>query len=263
MKRRRLLTLLGAAALPVAGCLDTTESPGTPSSDTTAPSSETATESPSFAVENVGTRRQALTSGVHLDVAAHAGTQFVGFDVTETGTPTHRTRLGSQFAVDLDGTRYPDGYDTVTNTLGVVPRVGVPVPDDVAPDEGAILQVDGDAVVDRWALSEETLTALASPAAFVVESVEVPETAEPASFEASVTVRNEGSGDGVFLAEFGAAVVSDVAEVEFAVPAGESVTHTETIPTEGVESVDGDVLPVVYDDGYSRRRREVTVEAGG
>ncbi|WP_254537408.1 hypothetical protein [Halomarina litorea] len=270
MDRRHFLALAGTGTThALTGCLATTDSPGTRTDDGTASPTTTDPDDPTpegdpprLVVSDVSTARMALRSGAHLDVVGDETEQFVTFAVRPAeGTldGVGARELPERFTVELDGVRYPKRSDSVVDTFGDPVTVGVPVPLDVTPTEGRVVLTDGPDAPTDWSLDENVLGALAHPARFTVESFDLPETvSNPNAIDVAVTVQNGGEGGGEFLAELGVATISDVSEIRFDVPAGESVRYDTQLSSHGV--TDQQTLPVVFDWGYGRLRREVPVE---
>lgn len=112
----------------------------------------------------------------------------------------------------------------------------------------------------RWSLREDHRETLAAPVpAFTVESVSVPDRADPDERPAAtLTVRNTGTVDGSFVAALNyLAPLSAAQDVAFGVPAGETTTYDQrlALPGEGEQR-----LAFVWATG--RAERTVRVGSG-
>lgn len=199
-------------------------------------------------------RPSVRVAGTHVDIRAAADTQYLVLRADAEGTAVDDLPL----TVVADGT-------TVAGASVFVGRpesrrdapVAFPVPVAAYDSVGVVLETGDES--DRWDAPEGIVTTLGSAPAFEVESLDVPDSVRHGdSFEASFTVSNDGDREARFLAEFGHGLISDVGEVELAVPVGERRTHTKQIDPPYSDSTDS--VPVVLDRGVARRRVEVTVE---
>lgn len=210
----------------------------------------------SVVLENVSVRKSipALISN-HVDVAAFEGDQFVVADARAVdGSPLDAALFGFDVAGrDVDSKTYlRDGAVSGENPLPLGFRV--PTADYAA---AAITWSGPDDPDVRWELPERIVGALGREPAFEVRRFEVPRQVSVRDpVPATVEVANGGERDGVFLAELGVAVSSDVGETRYEVAAGETVTRRESLQTHGASGE----LRVVLDWGFDRRSRTVNVE---
>lgn len=284
MRRRRLLALAAGLA-PTAGCLaqgpgtasPTTEDPCSSASVPAEPTLATPTETgrtrevadgATATVAPVGVRRLVRTfevdSPVHVDVAGAANRQFLVAVVTvrDDGTPTTPDGESPPVGVSVDGRRDPEGPPYIVGdrygwTAGGT-ALAFPVPVE-SPDAAAVVWGSPGDVDARWPLSDALLARMGRAPAFEVTAFEVPDRVEAGTrFPVRVAVGNDGDRDGRFLAEFGARVVSDVGEVAFPVPAGETVERC-LLADAPEYTEDSGTFPVVLDWGVDRRRESVTL----
>jgi hypothetical protein len=192
-------------------------------------------------------------AGVHVDVRAEPGSQFLVVDA-ETGD----TRVGEiPVRVVADGEPITDRPSLVgrpeEKTAGVL---GFPVPVSDYGSVAVVLESAGETA--RWRVPDATVETLSRAPEFTVDGIELPDSVQSGeSFDASFTVTNDGDRDARFLAEFGHTLLSDTGEVEVAVPAGDRRTHTSTIDPfydEGPAEI-----PVVLDWGLQARHATVAV----
>lgn len=187
----------------------------------------------SLTVDDVAVRIAVVDTGTtHPDPVWAEDGQFVVADFTVEGSDapdpanlnvTCRVDTGDALGwtyVDADGPRDERRQ-----------RIGFEVPSSPAPTAGAVVWTPDQGPDVRWTLSEATLTSLAQPPEFDLQSFSVAD-APGDEVDATLTVANVGDGDGVFLAEVGPAAMSDQGEVEFAVPAGETRTVTRRVRAE-------------------------------
>lgn len=266
--RRDALHLLAAGAVPLSGC------PASPVPPTTStervptldfgethefPDGTTATVR-DVRVERL-IRSYSVGSPTHVDVAWLPDHQFavVEADVAPSDDPRE---LEPRFALDVDGTRHPRGDRRRYRALppGSHKRPGLPaLPVPVA--EASVASVvrlrDGEPAA-RWPLPPGTVDDLGGAPAFVVRSLDVPESIRRGRhFDASFTVANTGGRTGRFLAEFGVGAISDHGEVATTVPAGGGRTYTASLDPYAVGDVDE--TTVTLDWGRERLERRVTV----
>lgn len=286
MRRRHFLAALGAS-LPVAGCAGTDPSTAPTSEErtatppdegtTTAPSTEgtAATSAPtanpetlalgdSFeapggataTVHDVRVRRAVFTLGVHTDPHYRPDEQFVVADVSSSD----RDPL-SRFAIETDGDRRDAGAnDALVSPFGdpTGELLGFRVPAPLEIERGAVVWTGPDGSTAVWPVDSDAVDALAHPPAFEVREFSVPEEVERGSaFDATLTVANDGSGDGEFRAELGATTISDTPELAVEVAAGETVTTNPTIDPYYPE--DADELPVVLNWDADRLERTAKI----
>jgi hypothetical protein len=284
--RRRVLSLAGAALATTTGCNGFVGDDGQPSRgggpfcpaperppEATLPApgegrtvdlddARSATVSFVGLFESVRTR--AVRSSVHVDVAVPPGEQFVvaTVEVRDDGERTTPTTGDEPLTVSVDGERNPAGRPVLVDAYGWEPdgtTLGFPVP--VASADAAALTWTGDGGPARWDLPPAIRSALGRAPAFVVERFETPASVPRGdAVPVRLAVRNEGDRDGRFLAEFGVKLVSDVGEISFSVPAGETVERCFEV-TPSNRYADVEELPVVLFRGDLNRRR--TVALGG
>lgn len=217
-------------------------------------------------VETAVVRRSVASMNVlspaHVDVAAPADAQFVACEVRTDGDPTPAVE---DFGVVADGAAVEGravGWWPASGPDGDLLRVAVEVPVGRY-DRAAVAWRRPGAGTVQWALPRAQVRALGRVPAFDVLRFGVPDSVhEGESIDVTLEVANVGDRDGRFLAELGAVVLSDVGEVRFDVPAGESVSHEETLtpslytPMSGDK---GDPLRVVLNWGTGEMEREVAV----
>lgn len=291
MQRRQLLALAGASWLPVAGCLgadgaapadppsessrsgsETNASDDTPPASTLQPSerrlqlgeSVDPATGPTVTVTAVTVselvRSTSIGSPTHVDVACADGRQFVVLEADATGADGTSVLGDVEFALDLDGTRYP-GPDEQrywalppgTDRPGR-PAIAVPVAD--VTDGTVVWRREPSPV--RWDLPAEIVDALGRSPAFAVRSFDTPDAvARGERIDVAVTVANTGDREGRFVAELGAGPLSDHGEFTMPVPAGGERTHTELLEPFGSE--DAATVEVTLAWGCGRRRRSVAI----
>lgn len=289
MNRRQFLALCGGGSGVIAGCLGhgsvpasettlVTDSPTTPCSDPAVPPKPTLADPGAGETVQLGgdravtvafvdlyrsVRTHGVSSTTHLDVATPADAQFVVAEITVTvdGKPVDPSGEDLPVAIEVDGVRNPADRPVVINELGWTAAgtlVGFPVPDEPADNAAVVWTSDGGGNdTTRWMVPAGIEDSLGTAPRFSVESVVTPSwTDRSGSFPVQVTVSNDGDRDGRFLAEFGVAVISDVGEIAFGVPAGETVARCLFVEPghvpEGYSS-----LPVVLDTGVQRVRTDV------
>lgn len=263
--RRSLLGVL--ATLPLAGCLSTdsptTTTAATSTSDSltatpTATPSEPAIRQPgesfetddlTVTVSNLAVRHGMVKAGtVHPDPVWTDGAQFVLADVAVAGDsdPTDINVTATADTLDERPDRY---FGFASESPDSVQRLGFVIPTDPAPAEASIVW-DGPREV-RWPLPDALVAKLGRAPDFSVEKFDVPDSAQ-AGTAVSVTleVTNTGVRDGRFLAELGDAAISDQPEIEVSVPAGETVTATESVDARFAE---GEMTVVLRWEGGVRR----------
>lgn len=289
MQRRHFLARVSGVSATFAGCLGQgsvpapettpgTDSPTPPCSDPMVPPQPTLVEPEAgdpvefgggrtVTVGFVGLYRSVRTYGVdspvHLDVATPADAQFVVAEVAlgDDGDPVEPSQEPIPVAIEVDGVENPVDRPVIIEEPGWTTAgtlVGFPVP--VAPADAAAVVWTGDGGgndTPRWRLPAGITESLGTAPQFSVEALQTPPwTDRTGEFPVRVTVSNTGDRDGRFLAEFGVAVISDVGETAFEVPAGETVERCLLAAT-GHVAAGYSSLPVVLDTGSQRIRREV------
>lgn len=268
--RRVLLAAFGAAlAAPVAGCSESDstadeQSPtaepsptpeptrtgrttgtasvaGSPASTGTAsgpvtldPGEAYATDAGwSVAVENLAVRASVVEHGpTHWDPRWTEGGQFVAADLVVRGD-------GGPDPADLPVACRTDTVDGAGRVFVAADsnrddrrqRVAFPVPASPEPTDGAVVWTPEAGPEVRWRLPDAVLAAVARPPAFELREFAV-EHAPGDEVDVTLTVANAGEGDGTFLAEVGAAAMSDQGEVTVDVSAGETRTVTRRVYVE-------------------------------
>lgn len=254
MKRRAALTLLGAA---LAGCTNRLPATDSPGDDSPTPGERLdpgETYGNGVAVEDFDARVSIATPDVsstaHLDVAAFAGDQFLLADVTGVDADA----LGA-FDVALDGellgahTYRVGGFEPTPMAFRVPTR-------DV--ETAAVVRTDEDV---RWRVPDEVTAALGKRPSFRVREFETPDSVEAGeAIDVELAVENDGDRGGRFLAELGATVLSDVGEVSFDVPVGETVRKTFAVSPALATPPGDDSFRVVLDWGTGEMDATVTVE---
>jgi len=270
-RRQYLATAVGLGAGSLAGCTsyfeDETDTAGTENSSPVDPSTGGSSGTGSPAPPNTLTagsytvtlakprvRASIRDAGVHVDVRAEHGSQFLVLDA-ETGAsrleeiPVRVVADGEPITNGLSLVGRPDG-----KTSGVI---GFPVP--VSDYETVAVVLESADETARWQVPGGTVEMLSRAPEFTVDGIEVPHSVGVGeSFDASFTVANDGDRDARFLAEFGHTMLSDTGEVEVAVPVGERRTHTSTIDPFYDESPAE--IPVILDWGLQTRRATVAVQ---
>ncbi|NLV14614.1 hypothetical protein [Haloarcula argentinensis] len=229
----------------------TADSSGT---ETPIPPNRLSAGSHTVTLTNPRVRASIRDAGVHVDVFAERGSQFLVLDVE-----TDVTRVKQLPArVVADGEPITDRLSLVgrpdTKTTGAI---GFPLP--VSEYEGVAVVLEADGESARWRVPDAVVELLAHAPEFVVGDIEAPSSVRSGeSFTASFTVTNDGSRDARFLAEFGHTLLSDTGEVEVAVPVGERRTHTSTI--EPYYETNLGEIPMILDWGIDTHRTTVAVE---
>jgi hypothetical protein len=279
MDRRRYLVLLGAAA---SGCTGRRSAPGTPRSETAAPTTtppgtRTAADSDRTTLESnepyetgegwvarvsvYRARRAIVAAGDQPAPVVPADRQFLQVGVTTRGDGAPAPEeLCLAAAVDGES---PDPACTARLEAVRADRVGrlqaVPVPLQFEGDRAAVVWERSDAPTVRWRVPAATVDALRRPPEFVVEGLEVPETAQDGeTIEVGITVRNEGGRKDWFVAELGLASTPGGEALELAYGAGESLTKPRDLVA---DFRGGDDLVVRLDwglDAVERRVRRAT-----
>ncbi|MEF8800361.1 MAG: hypothetical protein V5A38_04255 [Halolamina sp.] len=202
------------------------------------------------AVRNSIVSRSVAGSSTHPDVGAHKGAQFLV--VRLSGAPAE------EFAVEADGQAI-DGnrYEPIEPDAGLTAfQVTV-----IEADTAAVVWTGGDEPV-RWELPDPVVDAIGKLPKFELREFTMSDSVSPGEpIETTLTVANVGERDGRFLAELGAVVMSDVGEVWFDVPQGETVTAEFSLTPSIYTPMDGsgDELTVVCDWGSDRAERTVKV----
>lgn len=220
MRRRPLLSALGAGLVPLSGCVG---------GRALEPGQTHTAFGTSVTVSAPRVRKMVVEfTGVHTDVIAFEGLQFLVVDVS--------TNAPSAWSLDLDvavdGQRAPAAdraarsyrVSTVASRRERQP-LAFPVPADPDPRSAAVVWTRTGVAV-RWDLGPDLVEDLGLEPRFTVESFEVPpEVREDIDFTATVTVSNTGERDGWFVAEVGDAALSDQSEFSVRVPMGATVSH--------------------------------------
>jgi len=270
-RRQYLATAVGLGAGSLAGCnsyfADETDTAGTedrsPAESLTGGSSGTRSPAPpntlsagsyTVTLSNPRVRASIRDAGVHVDVRAEHGSQFLLLDA-ETGDAR----------VEEIPARVVSDGEPITDRLSLVGRpdrktagvIGFPLP---VSDYGTVAVVlESAEETARWRVPDATVEMLSRTPEFTVDGIEVPDSVQVGeSFDASFTVANDGDRDARFLAEFGHTLLSDTGEVEVAVPVGERRTHTSTIDPFYDESPAE--IPVILDWGLQARHATVAVQ---
>jgi hypothetical protein len=259
LSRRALLGAL--ATLPLTGCLGNsspgtatsatpTDSPTTDRTPTMSPASQSEpiirqpgeayeTDNIAVTIEKLAVRHGMVKFGsVHPDPIWKDGSQFVLASVVVEGDedPANLDVTVTADTLDERPDRY---YGFVPDTPESVQPLGFAVPTAPAPSNVAIVWHGPREV--RWPLPDELVTKLGRAPDFSLEGFKVPESASPGtSLDVSLEVANSGTREGRFLAELGDAALSDQPEIEVPVPAGETVTDTQSVDahfTEGEMTV--------------------------
>lgn len=254
VSRREFCALLSAG---LAGCTGVPS--GTPTAEmngsSRVPGDEYPAEDGPIVVADPAVRRSIVSrhvagSSVHPDVGAHAGAQFLV--VRLSGAPAE------EFVVEADGQAIEGNrYEPIEPDAGLTAfQVTV-----IEADTAAVVWTGGDEPV-RWKLPDPVVDAIGTPPQYELREFTVPDSVSPGEpIETTLTVANVGERNGRFLAEHGAVVMSDVGEVWFDVPQGETVTKefslTPSVYTPMYNS--NDELTVVCDWGSDRAERTVTV----
>ena len=282
MKRRQVLTLVSTTAVPIAGCLNSTESSDidmslstseqsdtpTPSTDRTLNVGETYESSDGLTVDVRDVRVRKLIrstsvgSSTHIDVACLDDHQFAITEAEATDADGNSILSDIRFALDVDGVQYPQddqhcywAFPPGLNDRPGLPAFPAPITDAT---DAAIVWLRDDTPSVRWRLSPETVELLGQSPMFTVRSFETPDSVSRGDlFKATVTVANTGERDGHFITEFGAGPLSDHGEVTIDVPAGTEQTHTGTMDPH--YSDDTDEIDVTLDWGCDRLHRTVSV----
>lgn len=284
MKRRQMLTLVGTAAVPIAGCLGGAESPTTdsptsesdqsdtptppPSSDGTLTVGDTyeASNGPTVGVQDVRVRKLIRSTSVgsptHIDVACLNDHQFAVTEAEATDADGNSILSDIRFALDVDGVQYPQddqhwywAFPPGSNDRPGLPAFPAPITDATA---AAIVWLREDAPSVRWRLPPETVELLGQSPTFTIRSFETPDSVSRGEiFETTFTVANTGERDGHFITEFVAGPLSDHGEVTIDVLAGTEQTHTRTMDPHYSE--DTDEIDVALSWGCNRLRRTVSV----
>lgn len=259
LSRRALLRAI--ATLPLTGCLGNS-SPGTATSLTPTDSSttdRTTTTSPAtqsepiirhpgeayetngiaVTIETLAVRQGMVKFGsVHPDPIWKEGSQFVVANVAVEGNVDPATLDVTVTADTLD--ERPDRYyGFAPDTPESVQPLGFTVPTAPAPSTAAIVWHGPREV--HWPLPDGLVTKLGRAPDFSLEAFRVPESASSGtSLDVTLEIANRGTRDGRFLAELGDAALSDQPEIGIPVPAGETVTDTQSVDghfTEGEMTV--------------------------
>lgn len=268
-RRTYLAAAVGVGFSGLTGCssyfgVESESAPGDSSGVTsTADSSDTETSIPpnrlsagslTVTVTNPRVRASIRDAGVHVDVSAERGSQFLLLDA-ETGS----TRLKQ-----LPARVVADG-DPITDRLSLVGRpdsktagtIGFPLP--VSEYESVAVVLEADDESTRWRVPDDVVETLARAPEFDVGNIDAPNSVPSGeTFEASFTVANDGSRDARFLAEFGHTLLSDTGEVEVTVPAGDSRTYTSPINPYCENNVTE--IPLILDWGIEAHHATVAVE---
>lgn len=203
---------------------------------------------------NPRVRASIRDAGVHVDVFAELGSQFLVLDVETDNTRVKQLPM----RVVADGESITDRLSLVgrpdTKTAGAI---GFPLPVSEYESVAVVLEADDESA--RWRIPGAVVETLARAPEFVVGDIEAPNSVPSReTFNASFTVANDGSRDARFLAEFGHTLLSDTGEVEVTVPAGERRTHTSTIEPYYENNITE--IPMILDWGIDTRRMTVAVE---
>jgi len=270
LSRRALLGAL--TTLPLTACVDNSR-PGTATSTTPTdrPTSDRATEpSPAtqsepvirqpgeayetngiaVTVENLGVRHGMVKFGtVHPDPIWKEGSQFVLASVAVEGEadPANLDVTVTADTLDERPDRY---YGWAPDTPESVQPLGFTVPTAPAPSNVAVVW-NGPREV-RWQLPDELVTKLGRAPDFSLDGFKLPESASPGtSLDVTLEVANNGRRGGRFLAELGNAALSDQPEIEVPVPAGETVTNTQSVDA---HFTDGEMTVLVRWEGGVQRQ---------
>lgn len=270
LSRRALLGVL--ATLPLTGCLGNsspgtatsptpTDSPTTDRTTTTSPATQSEpiirqpgeayeTNGIAVTIEKLAVRHGMVKFGsVHPDPIWKEGSQFVLASVAVEGNedPANLDVTVTADTLDERPDRY---YGFAPDTPESVQPLGFTVPTAPAPSTAAIVWHGPREV--RWPLPDELVTKLGRAPDFSLEGFQVPKSASPGtSLDVTLEVANKGTRDGRFLAELGDAAMSDQPEIEVPVPAGETVTDTQSVDTHFTE---GEMTVVLrWEDGVQRQ----------
>lgn len=270
--RRTVVGTIGAALLPVTGCLGraTTDPPTLRMGETY----ET-DNGRSIRVENPAVHPSVVTveyvASTHLyERVTDAGAgQFVSFTVAVAGwdLPAPKRKdvadpIDVPLAVVIDGARHGNPIPVGRDDHPDVDRVAIRVPVKKTTDAAVIWARDG-GPTPRWRLPEAIQGRLTAAPDFEVRSFSVPDEVQSGeTFDATVDVENVGDREGRFLASLGAKQGSlGLSELFRMIPEDSSTTVSQAISphySEGMESV-----RVVLDWGANRLERIVKVDGGG
>ncbi|WP_439025663.1 hypothetical protein [Haloarchaeobius sp. DT45] len=131
------------------------------------------------------------------------------------------------FGLSLDGVTYTRSFPTGNSPDGST-TLAVPVPTGIRPSNGAVMWYGPDGTTVRWSLLPGHFDQLARTPRFVLESLEA--TPDESQLSVTMSVSNQGSRAGRFLAEVGTQSVSQGAEVSFGVPLDETVIYHTSAP---------------------------------
>lgn len=263
--RRTLLGVLATA--PFAGCLSTDSTDTTTAATSTdSPTTTTPTATPSelavrqpgesfeaddiaVTVSGLAVRHGMVKAGtVHPDPVWTDGAQSLLADVAVEGEadPADINVTATADTLDERPNRY---FGFAPDSPKSVQRLGFAIPTDPAPTEASIVWYGPREV--RWPLPDALVAKLGRAPDFSVEAFEVPDSAQVGTaISVDLKVANTGARDGRFLAELGDAAISDQPEIEVSVPAGETVTVTESIDTRFTE---GEMTVVLRWEGGVQR----------
>lgn len=265
--------LLGAlATLPLTACLGNsgpgtataappTDSPTTDRTTTTPPANQSGpmirqpgeayeTGDVAVTVSGLAVRHGMVKFGsVHPDPIWKEGFQFLLASVAVEGDEDPATLDVTMTADTLD--ERPDRYYRFApDTPESVQPLGFAVPTDPAPSEASIVWHGPREV--RWRIPDELVTRLGRAPDFSLEGFRAPESApRGTSLGVTVEVANNGDRDGRFLAELGNAATSDQPEIAVSVPAGETVTSTQSVDARFAE---GEMTVLLRWEGGVQRR---------
>lgn len=265
--------LLGAlATLPLTACLGNS-SPGTATSatPTDSPTTDQITATPPATQSGPIIRQPGETYETDdIAVTVSGLTVYHGMVKFGSGHPDPIWKEGSQFvlaSVAVEGDDDPATLDvTVTadtleerpdryygfapDTPESVQPLGFAVPTTPTPSEASIVWHGPREI--RWPLPDELVTKLGHAPDFSLKGLQVPESArQGTSLSVTIEVANSGNRDGRFLAELGYAALSDQPEIEVPVPAGETVTVTESVDARFTE---GEMTVLLRWEGGVQRR---------
>ncbi|CAI50823.1 uncharacterized protein NP_6086A (plasmid) [Natronomonas pharaonis DSM 2160] len=258
MRRRALLAATGTACGVLAGCLDIdSRFSGSPAD---------ARESLDLAVPEIQLRTSYLYP-THPDAAAvRAGgsDQFIFLDVATESTVSYQD-ISLQLEGEAETPVERVGRETMDSVFhhgwmadSALPArpyeggdglVGFSVPRDIAPVESATLVAETKEKRGEWSAPAETVAQLHTPPEFEASLSLPEEIVWESTFEAELSVTNDGGRAGVFVAVLGVESAMHPNRITTTVPAGETETWTTQLE-----------YPSPFEGGSDEPRASVTYE---